>query len=195
MPSLTVFIQDAPSPLVIWDTLAIIEFCQEYFQLNPLVHWPNGVEQKVLGKSMCFELHSGFLSLRDALPFNICQSFPDVSEHCSKKVLQDVARLDQMLKYALEKYSTPHPDILDSELFEYGWLFGRFSLVDLYFASTAFRLRTYGFFMDPLVSQWMKKITTLFEFQYWEHLAYQEPWIVDNFEWKPQTDTVPLHLM
>ena len=49
-------------PLVIWDTLAIIEYLAERFSDHPI--WPVDAALRARARSLCAEMHCGFSALR-----------------------------------------------------------------------------------------------------------------------------------
>src|SRR5262245_41251813 len=52
----------------VWDTLAIAEAIAELFPEKML--WPDDRQARALARSVCAEMHSGFRSLRTAMPMN-----------------------------------------------------------------------------------------------------------------------------
>src|SRR6516225_8534927 len=59
----------------VWDTLAIGEFLHEIAPRAGLL--PKDQAVRAHCRSICGEMHSGFVSLRQALPMNIKAHFPD----------------------------------------------------------------------------------------------------------------------
>jgi glutathione S-transferase len=62
--------------LVIWDTLAIAEYVAEQFPERAL--WPSERTARARARSVCAEMHSGFMALRSACPMNIEARLPEV---------------------------------------------------------------------------------------------------------------------
>src|SRR5215210_6904791 len=58
----------------VWDTLAIAEYLNEIRPTSGLL--PDDRAARAHCRSICGEMHSGFTSLRSALPMNIKRSFP-----------------------------------------------------------------------------------------------------------------------
>ena len=53
-------------PLIIWETLAIIEYLAEQ---NPqLENWPRNVALRAQARSLCAEMHSGFFCAAQTVP-------------------------------------------------------------------------------------------------------------------------------
>ena len=55
--------------LVIWDSMAILEYLAETFPEKKL--WPVGKTARAVARSVANEMHSGFAALRNACPMNI----------------------------------------------------------------------------------------------------------------------------
>ena len=63
-------------PLIIWETLAIIEYLAEQ---NPqLKIWPRNVALRAQARSLCAEMQSGFFALRRHCPMNIDADLPQI---------------------------------------------------------------------------------------------------------------------
>ena len=55
--------------IVVWDSLAIIEYLAESFLQAPV--WPEARAARAQARALAAEMHSGFASLRAALPMNM----------------------------------------------------------------------------------------------------------------------------
>src|SRR5574343_1582324 len=62
--------------LVVWDTLAIDEYVAEHYPDKQL--WPTDRAARARARSICAEMHSGFMALRSACPMNIDARLPEV---------------------------------------------------------------------------------------------------------------------
>ncbi len=62
--------------LAVWDTLAIAEYVAEQFPEKNL--WPTERTARARARSVCAEMHSGFMGLRSACPMNIEAHLPEV---------------------------------------------------------------------------------------------------------------------
>lgn len=115
--------------LVIWDTLAIAETLAERWPEKSL--WPEDAAARAHARSVSAEMHSGFMTLREAMPMN-CRAMG------RKVALPDelTADIDRILEIWADCYR------------RYGsqgrWLFGKFSTADAMFAPVVLRFRTYG---------------------------------------------------
>ncbi len=114
--------------LLIWDTLAIIEFLAEQHPNKRL--WPADRDARAIARCVSAEMHSGFQALRNECPMDFINvlGFPDVSA----PVLADIARIVAIWKDCRERFGGGG-----------AFLFGAFSAADAMFAPVASRFRTY----------------------------------------------------
>jgi glutathione S-transferase len=61
---------------VVWDSLAIVEFCADRVGRDRF--WPEDESARAMARSMAAEIHSGFANLRRELPFNFRSNFGSV---------------------------------------------------------------------------------------------------------------------
>ena len=116
----------------VWDTLAIAETLADRFPDHPL--WPRDPLQRARARSLAAEMHAGFGALRSHCPMNIEAALPAIGERVLAEqaaVRADLARLDAMWTQQLAASGGP-------------FLFGRFGIVDAYYAPVVARVRTYG---------------------------------------------------
>jgi len=117
----------------VWETLAIAEYVAD--RHPELAIWPRAVKDRAHARSLCAEMHSGFMQLRSTCPMNIEAFFPDVGARLwaeDPALRADVARMDAAWSEALDASGGP-------------FLFGAFSAADAYFAPVAVRLSRFGF--------------------------------------------------
>ncbi|NCV13595.1 MAG: glutathione S-transferase, partial [Betaproteobacteria bacterium] len=94
--------------LVIWDSLAIVEYLAEQFPEHSL--WPEDREARARARSVCAEMHSGFGALRSACPMNIEASLPEIGALALRDkaaVRNDLARIEQMWSSLLARFGGP----------------------------------------------------------------------------------------
>lgn len=116
----------------VWDTLAIAETLADRFADEPL--WPRDPLQRARARSLAAEMHAGFGALRSHCPMNIEASLPEIGARVLAEqaaVRADLARIDAMWSQQLAASGGP-------------FLFGRFGIVDAYYAPVVARMRTYG---------------------------------------------------
>lgn len=113
---------------LIFDTLAIAE---ELNQRHPdKGMWPSDPKARAFARSIVAEMHSGFTALRSACAMNLRISYPDFEP--SEDVLKDTARIEMLWTHALDNFGQNGD-----------WLFGEFSIADVFFAPVATRFATY----------------------------------------------------
>ena len=117
----------------IWDTLAIGEFLNEIAPAAGLL--PADRLRRAHCRSICGEIHSGFTSLRSALPMNLKGHFPKFKVW--SKAQGDIARVTQIWRECLDAYGGPY-------------LFGALSMADAMYAPVATRFRTYDVPLDDV---------------------------------------------
>jgi glutathione S-transferase len=116
----------------VWDTLAIAETLADRFPDQPL--WPRDPLQRARARSLAAEMHAGFGALRSHCPMNIEAALPAIGTRVLAEqaaVRADLARIDAMWSQQLAASGGP-------------FLFGRFGIVDAYYAPVVARVRTYG---------------------------------------------------
>jgi glutathione S-transferase len=143
-------VEDGENPLSVWDSLAIMEFLLERC-LDTAVGWPKDPADRAKARSIAYEMHSGFLTLRDELPQNlkstrklITASESQVSSLCKTQI----ERVDEIWRTCLEASGGP-------------WLFGNdITIADLMFVPVALRFVSYGI-VDHVSHESQKFIQTV----------------------------------
>ncbi|KAJ3337727.1 hypothetical protein HDU91_001396, partial [Kappamyces sp. JEL0680] len=112
-------------PVLIVDSLAIMELLQELFPELPL--WPQNLIDRALARSLACEMHSSFADLRDQMGMNIALEWKDMTKKpvWREATIKAVHRINQVwteCRARSESSSTVQDD---------GFLFGRFSIVDV----------------------------------------------------------------
>lgn len=126
----TVPMMRLPEGGLLTDSLAIAETLAERHPGSGL--WPNDPAERALARSLVAEMHSGFGALREACPMNLRVAYTDVP--VSEAVRRDLDRLEALWA------ACPGPA---------PWLFGAYSLVDVFFAPVAMRIAGYGLQVSP----------------------------------------------
>ena len=114
--------------LLIWDSLAIIEFLAEQHPNKGL--WPADMAARATARSVSAEMHSGFQALRNECPMDFARvhGFPDASA----QALADIGRVAGIWMDCRRRFGA-----------DGAFLFGGFSAADAMFAPVASRFRTY----------------------------------------------------
>src|SRR5690348_2487374 len=112
----------------VWDSLAIAETVAELYPDRRL--WPADRRERARARSLCAEMHSGFMALRGRCPMNIEASLPEVGARVGREwpdVAADLRRIDAMWSGQLDASGGP-------------FLFGEFGIVDAYYAPVCSRV-------------------------------------------------------
>lgn len=153
---------------VIWDTLSICEWAAE--QAPTALLWPNDPTARALARSAVAEMHAGFAPLRQNMPMNIRRR---KSGHIvPEPVTANIARIDALLSGLRARFDTAGT----------GWLFGRPTIADAFFAPVATRFRTYGASVSPATQAWCDTLFADPYFQDWERDALAETWTIAETE-------------
>ena len=158
--------------LAVWDTLAIAETLAEMFPDKHL--WPRDAAARAHARSICTEMHSGFMGLRANCPMNIEAHLPEQGAlvwRDKPAVRADVDRLVHMWRDLLQAHGGP-------------MLFGEFSIADAYFAPVCMRLKTYALPVPDAIGAYVDRVCALPGVKAWvagalaEHdfLDFEEPY-------------------
>ena len=153
--------------LVIWDTLAIAEYVAEQFPDKQL--WPQERTVRARARSVCAEMHSGFMGLRSACPMNIDAQLLDVGALALRDkpaVRNDLARIVSMWSGLLTEHGGP-------------MLFGAFSVADAYFAPVVMRIKTYALPVPADVAAYIDRVCALPGVKAWIDGALAEKDFID----------------
>jgi glutathione S-transferase len=149
----------------VWDTLAIGEFLNEIAPGAGLL--PKDRARRARARSISGEMHSGFISLRQALPMNIKAHFPKFK--IWSKALADIERIASIWRECLNAYGGP-------------FLFGDISLADAMYAPVASRFRTYDVALDRICQAYADRIWELPAMQEWVEAAKAETEEIEELE-------------
>ena len=149
----------------VWDTLAIGEFLNEIAPKAGLL--PKDQAMRAHCRSICGEMHSGFVSLRQALPMNIKGHFPHFK--IWSKARADIDRIKTIWRDCLEAYGGPY-------------LFGGISMADAMYAPVVSRFRTYGVELDGPLAAYAGRIWDWPAMQEWREGALAEKEEIEELE-------------
>ena len=164
----------APSMLVpclkhdgisVWDTMAIAEYLNEVRPKAGL--FPQDRAQRARCRSICGEMHSGFASLRSALPMNLKAHFPGYKVWT--KAQADIERITAIWNECLTASGGPY-------------LFGKLCAADLMYAPVVTRFMTYDVKLDTVSAGYCARIMDLPEMQEWIAAAKLEPDDIDELD-------------
>ena len=115
--------------LVIWDSLAILEFLAERHPDCSL--WPADRQARAEARAASAEMHAGFPSLRNDMSMDLLTRLP--APAYSDALRSEITRMVEIWTSAPARHGRGGP-----------FLFGAFSNADAMFAPVATRFRTYG---------------------------------------------------
>lgn len=144
---------------VIWDSLAISEYLAECFPHSPLL--PREPRSRAVARSVCAEMHSGFVALRAALPMDMQKD-----ERCTidnEAVQADIERILELWAYCRERFGKNG-----------NYLFDQPSLADAFFAPIASRFRSYRVELPGAAMDYVEAIHEWPAFSEWRQLALAE---------------------
>ena len=143
----------------IWDTLAIGEYLAEVVPDAGLL--PADRAARAHCRAICGEMHSGFASLRSALPMNLKGDFP--KHKVWSRALGDIERISEIWRECLQRYGGPY-------------LFGKQRCIaDAMYAPVATRFITYHVAVDATAQAYCKTIMAMPEMKEWVAAAKAEP--------------------
>lgn len=143
----------------VWDSLAIGEYLAERF---PEAHlWPRGQYARAVARSVCAEMHSGFVALRTHLPMDLKrdQALAEVPVEAQA----DIQRVCALWAECRERFGQDGP-----------FLFGHASLADAYFAPVAARLRSNEVDLPEAAAAYVATVYQWPAFQRWYQAALKE---------------------
>jgi glutathione S-transferase len=153
--------------VTVWDSLAIIEYVAERFPDAKL--WPEERASRAHARSVCAEMHSGFLPLRNECGMNLHREVRPVQ--LSADAQANIARVQEIWRECRERYGASGP-----------FLFGRFGAADAMFAPVVHRFRTYAIEVAPQTRAYMETMMALPAFQEWTRDGLAETLVIDKFE-------------
>ena len=157
----------AVDDLVIWETLAIIEFLADTHPEKPI--WPRDGKARAIARAVSSEMHAGFMELRKACPMNIRR--PVRAIPVSDVVRADAARIEALWAAARHDYGK-----------DGAFLFGAFTAADAMFAPVVNRFHTYDLARRPESRAYMEAVMALPAWRAWAAGAQAEPWFLDKYE-------------
>ena len=145
--------------LVIWDSLAILEYLAETWPTRNL--WPRNKSARAYARSISAEMHSGFRNLRSACPMNLRRPIKPVNMNAD--VRRDIARLEQIFATARKTFGKGGP-----------FLFGKFSNADAMFTPIITRFETFDIPVSTSTRDYMNAILATPAFHAWKASALEE---------------------
>jgi glutathione S-transferase len=153
--------------ITVWDTLAIAEYLNEVRPKAGLL--PAERAARAHCRAICGEMHSGFTSLRSALPMNLKGHFPGYKVW--SRAMTDIQRVHDIWRGCLAAHGGP---------FLYGT---QRTMADAMYAPVVTRLLTYDVpVTDAACAAYCQTIMNLPEMQEWVAAAKAEPEAIEELE-------------
>ncbi len=150
----------------VWDTLAIGEYLNEIKPRAGLL--PADVAARAHCRAICGEMHSGFASMRGALPMNIKAHFPNFK--IWSRAQSDIDRVLAIWKECFASYGGP-------------FLFGKTPcMADAMYAPVVTRFLTYDVALDKTCVAYCKRVMELPAMKEWFAAAKKEPDEIDELD-------------
>jgi glutathione S-transferase len=136
-----------------WDTLAIAERLHDLFPKHGV--WPADAQARARARSAAAEMHSGFRSLRGAMPVNVRSSHP--GKGMNPDVAREIARISAIWADAKGPFYA-----------------GEFSAVDAFYTPVASRFVTYGVELKGAAKSYQQALLDTDAYKAWRADALKE---------------------
>lgn len=147
--------------LAIWDSMAIMEYVIE--REPRAVAWPVTRQARARARSICAEMHSGFIAIRNELPQNLRARTTLDPESLSDACRAQLQRVDEIWTECRTGYGGAGP-----------WLFGGLTVADIVYAPVALRLVTYGIATSAAAGEFVSAVRGLAPLDEWMAAATAE---------------------
>jgi glutathione S-transferase len=156
--------------VVIWDSLAIIEYLADKVGRDRF--WPKDDAARGMARSMVAEMHSSYLPLRREMPMNVRRRFDGVQ--ISEEARINIVRILTLWAEARARFGGGGP-----------FLFGTFSAADIIYAPIVSRFLSYGVAVPGFAQVYMQAVWEHEWMQAWVRAAEDEDWVIEQWE-QPQ---------
>ena len=153
--------------IVIWDSLAILEFLADRVGRDRF--WPKPDDARAMARSMVAEMHSSFQALRQECPMNVRRRAEGFEPSEAARV--DIIRVLQLWAEARARFGRGGP-----------FLFGTFSAADIFYAPVVSRFFSYGIAVPGFAAAYMQAVGEHDWLAQWVRAAGNEDWVLEQFE-------------
>lgn len=129
--------------LIIWDTLAILEYVSEKYLQGK--GWPQDEKARAIARSISAEMHSSFMNLRNELPMNCRKKFKNIK--LSAGAQQEVERIKKLWRDCRSHFGASGE-----------WLFGEYSIADAMYAPIALRFEGYSIPLEGFEADYVQSV-------------------------------------
>jgi glutathione S-transferase len=150
-------IEENGTSFTVWDSLAICETIAERHPEAQL--WPGEAPDRAEARSMVAEMHSGFPDLRKTMSMDIANRYP--TPEMDEALRAQVQRIIAMWEGALRRHQG-------------GFLFGRFTIADAFYAPVVTRFETYSVALPAVAQAYTQRILVLPAMREWAASARAE---------------------
>ena len=160
---------------VIWDSLAILEYCAD--KVGRERFWPRNEAARGMARSMVAEMHSSYQSLRRELPMNIRRRIElhglssGLSPGLSDATRHDIVRILALWAEARARHGGAGP-----------YLFGTFGAADIFYAPLVTRFVTYGISVPGFAQAYIQALCEHVWMREWIGAAEEEEWVIEQYE-------------
>ena len=158
-PARTVPLMVTPEGYLLTDSLAMAETLIERHPDLDLL--PKDGRARALARSMIAEMHSSFMALREDCPMMIAHAWKGFE--ASPAVEEDIARISDLWRHARQLAERDGP-----------WLFGSYSMADVFYAPVATRIATYDLSQDADVIAYVRTHLSDPAFRRWRAMGLAE---------------------
>ena len=159
---------DGGDDIVVWDSLAIIDYLNEKTG-GTRGFWPAGLAPRGMARSMAAEMHSSFAALRRHHSMNIRRTFP--AAPLLPEVAADVERIIQLWAEARARFGGTGD-----------FLFGEWGAADMMYAPVVTRFITYSIPVPRFALAYMQAVISHPHMQEWIGGAQAEDWVIEKYE-------------
>jgi glutathione S-transferase len=152
---------------VVWDSLAIIEYCADLTSRDHF--WPKNDSARGMARSMAAEMHASFPNLRRDLPMNVRRRFDP--QPLAQEVTAEINRILILWAQARARFGGTGD-----------FLFGDYCAADIMFAPVVTRFITYNVPVPPFALAYMEAVVGHEDVLTWIEQAQDEPWVIERYE-------------
>jgi glutathione S-transferase len=153
----TVPVVQTPDGGILTDSIAIAWHLAEAFADRGLL--PSDPALRAEAQSLIAEMHSGFQPLRSNCEMNLRTAWEGFDP--PPAVLADLARIEQLWSRALDRSGGP-------------WLYGSFTLADVFYAPVATRIATYGLPVSATAQRYVEAMLAHPDLRRWRAMGAAE---------------------
>ncbi|MEW8044478.1 MAG: glutathione S-transferase family protein [gamma proteobacterium symbiont of Phacoides pectinatus] len=129
--------------LLIWDSLAILEYISEQYLDNR--GWPDDPAARATARSVSAEMHSSFPNVRGEFPMNCRKHFDNIQP--SREAEREIRRIKALWRECRERFGSGGE-----------WLFGDYTIADAMYAPIALRLAGYSLPLEGIERDYVESV-------------------------------------